>query len=102
MTNLLTRWLDTDVGYSFKTSPMAIAAAVVAFICLVCAVFAGFIAPHNPFDLTTLELSNARLPPAWEAEGKRAFLLGTDDQGRDILSTLMYGARISLDRKSVV
>ena len=96
MSNFITRWLDTDVGYSFKTSPMAIAAAVVAFICLVCAVFAGFIAPHNPFDLTTLELSNARLPPAWEAEGKRAFLLGTDDQGRDILSTLMYGARISL------
>ena len=96
MANPLTRWLDTDVGYSFKTSPMAIAAAVVAFICLVCAVFAGFIAPHNPFDLTTLELGNARLPPAWEAEGKRTFLLGTDDQGRDILSTLMYGARISL------
>ena len=96
MTNIITRWLDTDVGYSFKTSPMAIAAAAVAFICLVCAVFAGFIAPHNPFDLTLLELSNARLPPAWEAEGKRAFLLGTDDQGRDILSTLMYGARISL------
>ena len=96
MTNIFTRWLDTDVGYSFKTSPMAIAAAVVAFICLVCAVFAGFIAPHNPFDLTTLELSNARLPPAWEPEGKRTFLLGTDDQGRDILSTLMYGARISL------
>jgi peptide/nickel transport system permease protein len=96
MTNIVTRWLDTDVGYSFKTSPMAIAAAVVAFICLVCAVFAGFIAPHNPFDLTTLELSNARLPPAWDDEGKRAFLLGTDDQGRDILSTLMYGARISL------
>ena len=96
MTNFITRWLDTDVGYSFKTSPMAMAAAAVALVCLVCAVFAGFIAPHNPFDLTTLELSNARLPPAWEAEGSRAFLLGTDDQGRDILSTLMYGARISL------
>jgi peptide/nickel transport system permease protein len=94
--NLITRWLDTDVGYSFKTSPMAIGAAVVAFICLVCAVFAGFIAPHNPFDLATLELGNARLPPAWDAEGRRDFLLGTDDQGRDILSTLMYGARISL------
>ena len=92
----MTRWLDTDVGYSFKTSPMAIAAAAVALIFLVCAVFAGSIAPHNPFDLATLELSNARLPPAWEAAGNRSFLLGTDDQGRDILSTLMYGARISL------
>ena len=96
MSNPITRWLDTDVGYSFKTSPMAMAAALVALVCLVSAVFAGYIAPHNPFDLTTLELSNARLPPAWEPEGKRAFLLGTDDQGRDILSTLMYGARISL------
>ena len=96
VTNLMTRWLDTDVGYSFKTSPMAIAAAAVALIFLVCAVFAGSIAPHNPFDLATLELSNARLPPAWEAAGNRSFLLGTDDQGRDILSTLMYGARISL------
>jgi peptide/nickel transport system permease protein len=96
MTNPITRWLDSDVGYSFRTSPLAIAAAVVALICLVCALFANVIAPHNPFDLTTLELSDARLPPAWEEAGKRLYLLGTDDQGRDILSTLMYGARISL------
>ncbi len=75
---------------------MAIGAALVAFICIFCAVFAGFLAPHNPFDLTTLELSNARLPPAWAVDGKASFLLGTDDQGRDILSTLMYGTRISL------
>jgi peptide/nickel transport system permease protein len=59
-------------------------------------VFAPWVAPHNPFDLATLELSNARLPPAWSAEGSRSFLLGTDDQGRDILSAVMYGARISL------
>ena len=90
------RWLDSDVFYSFRTSPVAIAAAVVAFICVFCALFANFVAPHNPFDLTTLELSDARLPPAWVAEGSRKFLLGTDDQGRDILSALMFGARISL------
>jgi peptide/nickel transport system permease protein len=59
-------------------------------------VFAGFVAPHNPFDLTTLELSDARLPPAWMEEGSAKYLLGTDDQGRDILSALMYGARVSL------
>lgn len=93
---VLSKWLDSDVGYSFKTSPMAILAAVVAFICIFCAVFAGLIAPHNPFDLTTLELSDARLPPAWIEGGKATFFLGTDDQGRDILSALMYGARISL------
>ena len=96
MVSFIKRWLDSDVGYSFRSSPVAIGAAIVAFICIFCAVFAGVIAPHNPFDLTTLELSNARMPPAWQAEGKATFLLGTDDQGRDILSTLMYGTRISL------
>jgi peptide/nickel transport system permease protein len=93
---VLSRWLDSDVGYSFKTSPVAVVATLVAFLCIFCAVFAGVIAPHNPFDLTTLELSDARLPPAWIEGGKATFFLGTDDQGRDILSALMYGARISL------
>ena len=72
------------------------AAALVALICIICAVFAGWIAPHNPFDLSTLELGDARLPPAWNDQGSMKYLLGTDDQGRDILSALMYGSRISL------
>ena len=72
------------------------AAAAVALICIFCAVFAGFVAPHNPFDLSTLALGDARLPPAWSAAGSARYLLGTDNQGRDILSALMYGARISL------
>ncbi|TAM44070.1 MAG: ABC transporter permease [Burkholderiaceae bacterium] len=96
MINALHRWFDGDVGYSFRTSPVAIAAAVVAFVCIFCAAFAGWVAPHNPFDLSTLVLSDARLPPAWYAHGSARYLLGTDDQGRDILSTLFYGARISL------
>lgn len=96
MKQALLRWYDSDVGYSFRSSPMAIVAAAIAFICVFCAAFAGLVAPHNPFDLTTLELSDARLPPAWIPEGSSKYLLGTDDQGRDILSALMYGARISL------
>jgi peptide/nickel transport system permease protein len=92
----LRRFLDGDVWHSFKHSPVAIAAALVAFVCVFCAVFANVVAPHHPFDLATLELSDARLPPAWELEGSRKYLLGTDDQGRDILSVLMYGSRISL------
>ncbi len=92
----LQRWFDSDVGYSFRSSPVAIAAAVIAFLCFFCAIFAGWVSPHNPFDLKTLELSEARLPPAWEATGISKYLLGTDDQGRDILSALFYGARISL------
>ena len=94
--NRLKRWLDSDVGYSFRTSPMAIVAAIIAVICVFCALFANWVAPHNPFDLTTLELSDARIPPVWSEEGGWKYILGTDDQGRDILSALMYGARISL------
>ncbi len=96
MKRTLARWFDSDVGYSFRHSPMAIAAAVVAFFCVFCAAFAGWVAPHDPYNLATLELSDARLPPAWMAEGSRKYLLGTDEQGRDIVSALMYGARVSL------
>ena len=71
-------------------------AAAIAFVCIFCSVFAAWVAPHNPFDLTTLELSDARLPPAWLEQGTSKYPLGTDDQGRDILSALIYGARISL------
>ena len=96
MKTSLVRWFNSDVGYSFRSSPVAMAAAFVAFVCIFCSAFAGWVAPHNPFDLTTLELSDARLPPAWDDQGTAKYLLGTDDQGRDILSALMYGARISL------
>jgi peptide/nickel transport system permease protein len=96
MRNWLARMGDTDLGYSFRHSPVAMAAALVAFTCLFCALFANVVAPHNPFDLATLELSDARLPPVWQEGGKTSYLLGTDDQGRDILSALMFGARISL------
>ena len=94
--NTLARWADSDIGHSFRTSPVAVLAAVIAFVCVFCALFAGWVAPHNPFDLSTLELMDARLPPAWMEGGSAKFLLGTDDQGRDILSALIYGARISL------
>ncbi len=71
-------------------------AAGVALGCAFVALFAGWIAPHNPFDLATLELSDSMLPPAWMQGGAAKYLLGTDEQGRDVLSALMYGARISL------
>ena len=90
------RFFDGDVWHSFRSSPMAMAAAIVALVCVFCALFAGVIAPHNPFDLATLELSDSMLPPAWMQGGQTKYLLGTDEQGRDVLSALMYGARISL------
>ncbi len=92
----LARFFAGDVWYSFKHSPVAMVSAVLVLICVISAAFAPWLSPHNPFDLATLDLSNARLPPAWLPDGKATFVLGTDDQGRDILSALMYGARISL------
>ena len=90
------RFFDSDVWHSFQNSPMAMLAAAIAFVCIFCAAFAPWVAPHNPFDLATLNLSDARLPPAWTESGQARYLLGTDDQGRDILSALFYGARLSL------
>jgi peptide/nickel transport system permease protein len=71
-------------------------AAFISFVFIFCALFAQWVAPYNPFDSASLELMDSRLPPAWSAEGSSKYLLGTDDQGRDILSALMYGTRISL------
>ncbi len=90
------RWRDSDIWHSFVHSPMAMTAAAIAALCLFLSLFAPWVSPHNPFDLATLNLSDARLPPAWIEGGSRVYLLGTDDQGRDILSALFYGARISL------
>lgn len=92
----LRRLLDSDVFYSFRRSPLTIVAAATTLACVVAAVFAGWLAPHNPFDLKTLDLLDAFTPPAWAERGNPAYLLGTDDQGRDVLSAIMYGSRVSL------
>lgn len=94
--NSISRWFDSDIGHSFKQSKSAMVAAAIAFLIVFSSVFAQLIAPTNPFDPASLDLMDARLPPAWSAEGSLKYLLGTDDQGRDILSALIYGARISL------
>jgi peptide/nickel transport system permease protein len=95
-TSALARFLDGDVFHSFRNSPVAIGAAAVAFVMIVGALLAPWVAPHDPFDLRTLDLNNSLLPPAWTASGNAAYPLGTDDQGRDVLSTILYGSRISL------
>jgi peptide/nickel transport system permease protein len=89
-------FFDSDLWYSFSRSPVTVLSAIVAFVCVAGAAFAPWLAPHNPFDLATLNLMDAFKPPAWEADGDPAFLLGTDNQGRDVLSAIMFGARISL------
>ena len=96
MTEAIRRFFDSDLWFSFTRSPVTVVSAIVAAICILGAVFAPWIAPHNPFDLASLNLIDAFKPPAWTEEGAREYLLGTDDQGRDVLSAIMYGARVSL------
>jgi peptide/nickel transport system permease protein len=90
------RLLAGDLWHEFTQSQVAMLAAAVALLCLLGALFAPWLAPHNPSDLATLDLADSHLPPAWLADGRATYPLGTDDQGRDILSSLLYGARISL------
>lgn len=90
------RLIDSDVFYSFRRSPVAIVSTLVALVMMAGAALAPWVAPYNPFDLTNLDLNNALFPPAWIEDGRLAYFLGSDDQGRDVLSTILYGARISL------
>jgi peptide/nickel transport system permease protein len=92
---LASAW-NSDLGYSFRHSPVAIVSAIVLAVCLAAALFAPWIAPHNPFDLRTLNLLDALSPPVGMPGSRPEFLLGTDDQGRDVLSAIMFGTRISL------
>ena len=90
------RFLDSDIFYSFKRSPLVMAAAAVIVVYIVAALFAPWVAPHNPFDLKTLNLLDAFTPPSWTDKGNPTYSLGTDDQGRDVLSAIIFGSRMSL------
>ena len=90
------RWWNADLAYGFRHSPVAIGSALVLLVCLAGAFFAPWLAPHNPFDLATLNLTDALAPPRGMAGARPEYLLGTDDQGRDVLSAIMFGTRISL------
>jgi len=89
-------WWNSDLVYSFRHAPVAVVSALVLAVCLGGALLAPWIAPHNPFDLATLNLLDALTPPHGAAGAKTEYLLGTDDQGRDLLSAIMFGTRISL------
>lgn len=92
----LHRFLDGDVFYSFKRSPITIVAFIVTVLLFLAAIFAPWLAPHNTSDVATLNLMDAFRPPAWAPGGDTTFPLGTDDQGRDMLSAIMFGLRLSL------
>ncbi|MBU8875282.1 ABC transporter permease [Reyranella sp. MMS21-HV4-11] len=93
----LHRAADSDIWWSFKSSPMTVAAAIGTVLIVAVAFLSPVLAPHTPFDPATLSLSDGLKPPVLlSADGDWAFPLGTDDQGRDILSSIMYGTRLSL------
>ena len=94
--SVLRRILRSDLFYSFRRSPITVISAAVTLVLILAALFAPWIAPHDPFDPASLDIMNSLLPPQWTADGQAGFLLGTDDQGRDVLSTILYGMRISL------
>jgi peptide/nickel transport system permease protein len=96
MTDLLKRWADSDIFHNFKQSKIVMIAAAITVITIMGALAAPLISPHNPYDLAKLVLLDAGNPPAWMAGGGSKYLLGTDNQGRDILSTIIYGSRVSL------
>jgi len=88
--------VESDLFYSFRRSRLTMVAGVVAALFFLAAIFAPVISVQNPFDPAQLQLMNSRIAPLWTADGQSPFLLGTDEQGRDVLSAILYGLRISL------
>ena len=88
--------LDSDIVYSFLRSNVTIAAAAVTLIIVIAALLAPVLAPQDPYDLRQLSIINSHIPPVWQKDGDTRFLLGSDDQGRDVFSTILYGSRQSI------
>ena len=92
----LLKFWGGDLAWSWRHTPVAMLAIALLLLLLIAAFGADLLAPHNPFDLATINLIDALKPPVWHADGTTEYLLGTDSQGRDLLSALMYGTRVSL------
>jgi len=95
LARLFHRGHTDHIGRPRRNHTVCVAALVAAAMCLA-ALTAHWLAPYDPYDLAQIDLLNATQPPAWAAEGSRAFWLGTDDQGRDVLSALLHGTQVSL------
>ena len=96
ISQVINKIINNDIGYSFVKSKIAIISTIVFLTILICSTFAELVAPYNPFDPINVSLLDAFTPPVWVDGGSSNFVLGTDQQGRDMLSTMIYGSRISL------
>jgi peptide/nickel transport system permease protein len=94
--SLVVAILNSDLFYSYKSSRITVLASVMTLLMILAALLAPWIAPHNSFDISTLNLLDSELPPAWMKGGDLRFLLGTDNQGRGVFSSILFGSRISL------
>ncbi|QXO17329.1 MULTISPECIES: ABC transporter permease [Vibrio] len=90
------RFKQSDFLYYFLRDKVAMVSFVIFMVVLVTSLVSPLIAPSNPYDLTSIDIMDSELPPSWLDGGDERFLLGTDNQGRDILSTILYGSRLSL------
>ncbi len=90
------RFKESYFFYSFKRDPIAIVSFVILAILILSSMAAPLLAPYNPYDTAGIDIMDSEMPPSWMEEGDRRFLLGTDIQGRDLLSTMYYGLRVSV------
>ena len=90
------RFKQSDIVYYFLRDKVAMVSFAIFSIFLVMALAAPILAPTDPYDVTSIDIMDSELPPSWMEDGEERFLLGTDEQGRDILSTMLYGSRLSL------
>ena len=94
--NTWKRFKDSYFFYSFKRDPVAIVSSAVFFFLVAVAFLAPVVAPHDPYDTATIDILDAEIPPSWMEGGEEGFWLGTDIQGRDLFSTMLYGLRTSV------
>ncbi|MGH1467050.1 MAG: ABC transporter permease [Cognatishimia sp.] len=88
--------MDSGMMYSFRRNPVALGSFAVFFVIALMAFLAPIIAPYNPYDPSQIDLMNSEYPPVWVDGALPEFVLGTDDQGRDLWSTILYGTRLSI------
>ncbi|MGQ7844510.1 ABC transporter permease [Granulosicoccus sp. 3-233] len=93
---VINRWRDSELWWSFTQRPSAMFAVILLLVMVVSSVAAPWITPQNPYDLAALNLMNSELPPIWLEGGESPYVLGTDVQGRDLYSAILYGSRTSL------
>jgi peptide/nickel transport system permease protein len=93
---MLKQFAESYFFHNFCRSRITVVAAMITISIVLSAILAPWIAPHNPFDVATLDLMNSELPPAWMEGGDWQFFLGTDSHARDVFSAILYGSRISL------